>query len=106
MAKKAEEEEHAQGLMDRTANKKNKTAAKLEEEMEGRLSGFEQFSQKKGMIDFDLLEKAAEEAAAADGDDEDKNEFDLDVDEDLFDDDDDDLDDLDFDSDDDEELDI
>lgn len=80
---------------------------KEEEAMEGRLTGFQYFSEKVGgVLNLDALEKAAEEAAAA-GLDAD-GEFDgegvniNDLDENLFDDEDD-LDDLDFDSDEDDD---
>jgi len=75
---------------------KNKIGAdgrskKEEEAMEGRLTGFEYFSQKTGgLLNLDALEKAADEAAASGGDgvedyDDDAVNID-DLDEDLFDD--------------------
>mmetsp|Transcript_14080 Transcript_14080/g.26456 ORF Transcript_14080/g.26456 Transcript_14080/m.26456 type:complete len:339 (-) Transcript_14080:1888-2904(-) len=82
------------------------------EEMENRLTGYQQFCDKLGLLNLDALEKAAEEAECGeyndendddddDNDDEgDVNVDELDVDEELFDDEEDDLDDLDFDSDD------
>ena len=66
-----------------------------------RLTGFEQFSGKVGIMSLEAIEAAAEEAEKDSGDDVDID----DVDEELFDDDDD-LDDLDFDSDEDSEVDI
>jgi len=70
---------------DKEINKKAKVLKKNEEEeMKGRLSGYEQFSLKLGSMNMDALERAAEAAANAEGD----------FDEDLFDED---LDDLDFD---------
>ena len=93
------EEDNIEGgvaLKDKTNVKKKvkANAINLEEVMAGRLTGFQHFTQKKGaLMNFELLEKAAEEAAAG------ENDFD----EELFDDDDDDLDDLDFDDDDDED---
>jgi len=103
MAEKAIEEENARTMKDRSnIKKKNKSnTTTLEDEMEDRLTGYEQFTQKKGLMSLELLEKAAEEAAAASGDESEGDDSDgldvdnLDVDKDLFDDDDD-LDDLDF----------
>lgn len=101
--KRLEEEEQA--MNDRT-NKKGKSKggagggkASEDEARGGRLTGFEQFSSKLGLVNLDALEKAAEEAEN-EGAELDVDE--LDVDEDLFDEDED-LDDLDFDSDDDDE---
>ena len=98
-----EKQEEEAALKDKS-NKKSKKKSE-EEEMEGRLTGYDQFSQKLGLVNLDALEKAAEVAAEEEILDVDE----LDVDEDLFDEDDD-LDDLDFDSDDDfsddEEIDI
>lgn len=100
MAKEAENKDVGNGTMKDKSNNKKKAkpnVVTLEEQMAGRLTGFEQFNNKKGSMDMDLLEKAAEEAAAGPADeDEEVDVDDLDVDEDLFDDDDD-LDDLDFD---------
>ena len=105
MAKK-EVEEETTTIKDTSGKKKVKNTISLEEIMEGRTTGHAQFTQKKGgLMNLELLEKAAEEAAAASDDEFD----DLDVDEDLFDDDED-LDDLDFDDsdedDDDDSIDI
>ncbi len=110
MAQTEEEEEKENGTSkDKTANikKKNKNSSALEDEMAIRMTGYEYFTQKGGVMNLELLEKAAEDAAAESGD---EDEFDgvdvdeLDVDEDLFDDEED-LDDLDFD-DEDEEINI
>ena len=94
-------------LKDKTNVKKKgkNNATNLEEIMEGRLTGFQQFTEKKGaLMNFELLEKAAEEAAAGENDfDEELFDDDDDLDDLDFDDDDDDLDD---DDDDDEEIDI
>jgi len=90
MEEKAEKEAQ-EALKDQTNSKKSKNsnAKSKEEEMEGRLTGYQQFSEKLGLVNLDALEKAAEEAVNLDVED-------LDVDEDLFDDESD-LDDLDFD---------
>lgn len=90
MEEKAEKEAK-EALKDQTNSKKSKNSnmKSKEEEMEGRLTGFQQFSEKLGLVNLDALEKAAEEAGNVDVED-------LDVDEDLFDDESD-LDDLDFD---------
>lgn len=91
----------SRALKDKTNNKKkNKNSSVVDEEVAARLTGYEYFTQKGGILNLELLEKAAEEAAEASGDEDDVD--DLDVDEDLFDDDDD-LDDLDFDDEDDDE---
>lgn len=96
-----EEREHAQALKDQTNSKKKGGNAKtIEEEQEGRLTGFQQFTQKQGLMNLDALERAAE---AAEKEDSQLDVEDLDVDEDLFDDESD-FDDLDFeDSDDDDD---
>jgi DNA-directed RNA polymerase subunit delta len=65
----------------------------------GRLTGYQQFSGKMGMVDLEAME-AAIEHAQRDEDEEEEDGVDLDVNEELFDVDDDDLDDLDFDDDD------
>jgi len=76
------------------------TNAKKEEDIENRLTGYQQFSGKIGLLNMEDIEKAADQAEN-EPNDLDVNE--LNVDEDLFDDDED-LDDLDFDSD--EDIDI
>lgn len=104
MAEKEKLKDGADSLKEKSSKKKgNKNAVTEEEKMEGRLTGFEIFSNKGSGLD--ALEKAAEDAAAT--------ESNLDVedfDEGLFhEDSDEDLDSLDFDSDDDsddEEIDI
>lgn len=104
MAQREEEEENGTSK-DKTATskKKNKNSSALEDEIAIRMTGFEYFTQKGGVMNLELLEKAAEDAAAESGDEYDEVDVDeLDVDEDLFDDDED-LDDLDFDDDDDED---
>lgn len=107
MAEKGDEMDDKDGdrgiLKDKTNSKKKNKNAAAEDVMSSRLTGFEYFTQKGGIMNLDLLEKAAEEAAEASGDEDEEDEVDvddLDVDEDLFDDDDD-LDDLDFDDEDD-----
>jgi len=104
-----EEKETAESLNEKGGKKSAAKKLNEEELIEGRVSGFEQFSQKLGLANFDALEKAAEEAENEEGDVENLNVEELEVDEDLFDEDDD-LDDLDFDSDDesdsDDEIDI
>lgn len=96
-----EEREEAQALKDQTNSKKKGSNVKtVEEEQEGRLTGFQQFTEKQGLMNLDALERAAE---AAEKEDSQLDVEDLDVDEDLFDDESD-FDDLDFeDSDDDDD---
>jgi hypothetical protein len=111
MAKEDEPGQQPQG--DKTGKKiLSKKRSELEE-MENRLTGYQQFCDKLGLVNLDALEKAAEEAEfeQQDGDDDeeynndgDVNVEELDLDEELFDDDEeDDLDDLDFDSEDDDD---
>ena len=77
---------------------------KKEVDKTGRLTGYQQFSDKTGTFNLDAIEAAAENAERDPDEEDDDNEEDLDgVDEELFDVDDDDLDDLDFDDDDDED---
>lgn len=120
MAKEDElgqQQQQSQG--DRTGKKSLSKKRSELEEMENRLTGYQQFCDKLGLASLDALEKAAEEAQYEEEDDNegeyddngDVNVDELDLDEELFDDDDeDDLDDLDFDSDeddsDDDEIDI
>jgi hypothetical protein len=75
---------------EQTTNEKSSKRKKKEEvdEQEGRLTGYEQFTQKLGLANMDALEQAALDAENEEGDE-------FDVDEELFDDDED-LDDLDF----------
>lgn len=105
MAEKEKSKDSADALKEKSTSKKkaNKNVVTEEEKMEGRLTGFQLFSNKGSGLD--ALEKAAEEAVAT--------ESNLDVedfDEGLFhEDSDEDLDSLDFDSDDesgDEDIDI
>jgi hypothetical protein len=70
-------------------------------EKAGRLTGFQQFSDKTGMLNLEAMEAAAENAQIDEDEEQDEGNLE-DVDEDLFDDDDD-LDDLEFDDDDDED---
>lgn len=79
-AKQETQEEEQASLNEKVGKKKKKDEV---DEQDGRLTGYEQFTQKLGLVNMDALEQAALEA---------ENE---DLDEDLFDDDDD-LDDLDF----------
>eukprot|EP00560_Eucampia_antarctica_P001569 CAMPEP_0197831548 /NCGR_PEP_ID=MMETSP1437-20131217/10754_1 /TAXON_ID=49252 ORGANISM="Eucampia antarctica, Strain CCMP1452" /NCGR_SAMPLE_ID=MMETSP1437 /ASSEMBLY_ACC=CAM_ASM_001096 /LENGTH=299 /DNA_ID=CAMNT_0043434505 /DNA_START=179 /DNA_END=1075 /DNA_ORIENTATION=+ len=87
---------------DKSSTSKKKGGANTaikDEAIENRLTGFQQFSGKMGVLNMEDIEKAADEA------ENDPNNLDveeLNLDEDLFDDDED-LDDLDFDDDDDEE---
>lgn len=88
-----EEREEAQALKDQTNSKRKGSNVKsIEEEQEGRLTGFQQFTEKQGLMNLDALERAAE---AAENEDSQLDVEDLDVDEDLFDDESD-FDDLDF----------
>jgi hypothetical protein len=85
-----EKQQQRQEDEEQLINEKGGKKKKKEEvdEQEGRLTGYEQFTQKLGLVNMDALEQAALDAEGAEEDE-------LDVDEDLFDDDDD-LDDLDF----------
>lgn len=101
MEEKEAEEANAQ-LKEKASSGKKKggNSAKKDDEKESRLTGYEQFCGKMGILNLDAIEMAADEAEN-DPDEVDVEE--LDVDEDLFDDDED-LDDLDFDSDDDVDI--
>jgi len=90
MAQKAAAEEAASEREAGTGGKKKSVEKK--DETKDRLTGFEQFSGKVGIMSLEAIEQAAEEAV----NDESGDEEDLDVDEDLFNDSDSDLD-LDFD---------
>ena len=92
------EEERERLKAQASADSKKKGSAKnstKEVDKSGRLTGFQQFTDKAGTLNLEAMEAAAENAQA----DENEEEVDV-VDEDLFDVSDDDLDDLDFDSDD------
>ena len=97
-----EEEEAKARLKEKasTGKKKGGTSTKKDDEKESRLTGYEQFCGKMGILNLDAIEKAADEA---ENDPKKVDVEELDVDEDLFDDDED-LDDLDFDSDDDVDI--
>ena len=98
--RKVKEKEEDQAALSKK-KQKDKTVDKS-----GRLTGFQHFSGKSGMmVNFDEAMEAQWENAEKDEDEPSDDEADLaeNVDEDLFDVDDDDLDDLDFDDDDDEE---
>ena len=93
MEAKALEEALAKEKEASSGRKKDKGSKNNKDEMKDRLTGFEHFSGKAGVLNMDDIEAAVNKISA---DDEEKP----DVNEELFDDDDD-LDDLDFDSDDD-----
>lgn len=97
MAQKAAAKEAAAEREAGTGGKKKSVEKK--DETKDRLTGFEQFSGKVGIMSLEAIEQAAEEAV----NDESGDEEDLDVDEDLFDDSDSDLDDLNFDDSDEDE---
>jgi len=92
MEQKALEEKKALERESSSSKKKDKGSKNKDDDMENRLTGFEHFSGKAGVLNMDDIEAAVDKIA---GDN-------LDVNEELFEDDDD-LDDLDFDSDSDEE---
>ena len=92
-AKAAEEEALAETEVASGARKKAKGKGEEVDVTQGRLTGYDQFSGKLGIMNLEAIEKAAEEAEGGAGDNLDE------LDEDLFDEDDSDLDDLDFDSD-------
>ena len=99
MAQKAADEDAAAEREAGTCGKKKLSEKK--DEMKNRLTGFEQFSGKVGIMSLEVIEHSAEEAVNSESGDED----DFDVDEDLFDDSDSDLDNLDFDDSDDDDSD-
>ena len=87
---------------EKSSNKKkgNANTSKKDEDIENRLTGYQQFSGKIGLLNMEEIEKAADQA---ENEPSNLNVEALNVDEDLFDDEED-LDDLDFDSD--EDIDI
>eukprot|EP00559_Dactyliosolen_fragilissimus_P008989 CAMPEP_0184864112 /NCGR_PEP_ID=MMETSP0580-20130426/13821_1 /TAXON_ID=1118495 /ORGANISM="Dactyliosolen fragilissimus" /LENGTH=310 /DNA_ID=CAMNT_0027362765 /DNA_START=148 /DNA_END=1080 /DNA_ORIENTATION=+ len=109
MEEKKEEQLLEEEQRDKSSGGKKKGACatdrKKEEDVAGRMTGFEYFTQKTGgaLLNMDDIEKAAEEVESRSFEnDADLNVDNLDVDEELFDDEDD-LDDLDFDSDEEED---
>ena len=99
-AENVAKEAEVEAMKDERSGKK-KSSEKKDETMD-RLTGFEQFSSKVGIMSLEAIEKAAEEAENESSDVDEVGVDDiLSVDEELFDDDDD-LDDLDFDSDEDD----
>jgi hypothetical protein len=77
---------------------------KKEVDKSGRLTGFQQFSDKTGTFNLEAMELAADNAERDSDEEDDDDDDNLEgVDEELFDVDDDDLDDLDFDDDDDDD---
>jgi predicted ATP-binding protein involved in virulence len=97
---KAKEKEEDQANLSKKKQQKDKTVDKS-----GRLTGFQHFSGKTGMLNIDEAMEAQWENAEKDDEEESDGEDNLaeNVDEDLFDVDDEDLDDLDFDDDDDDD---